>query len=76
MTVCLHNRHVPIAWPVHDMCIADLLPDLCLTQGSWVRMPLAWERNVTEVQKMLGEVHDALPDWNNVHEVRTQTLLT
>ena len=37
-------------------------------EGTWVRMPLSWERNVQDVQAMLQEVHAALPDWCDVNE--------
>lgn len=37
-------------------------------EGTWVRMPLSWERNVDDVQAMLQEVHAALPDWGDVNE--------
>ncbi len=36
--------------------------------GQWARMPLAWERNVTEVKGMLEEMDRAFPDWKNVNE--------
>jgi len=36
--------------------------------GTWVRMPLSWERNVEDVKAMLGEIDAALPSWKNVNE--------
>ena len=38
------------------------------TDGQWVRMPLSWERNIPEVQTMLGEIDASLPHWKNVNE--------
>eukprot|EP00041_Stephanoeca_diplocostata_P026043 m.694275 g.694275 ORF g.694275 m.694275 type:complete len:989 (+) comp22879_c0_seq1:253-3219(+) len=36
--------------------------------NNWARMPLAWERNVTEVKAMLDELDAILPRWKNVNE--------
>jgi len=36
--------------------------------NNWARMPLAWERNVTEVRAMLDEINALLPRWKNVNE--------
>jgi len=36
--------------------------------GTWVRMPLSWERNVDAVKAMLAEIDATLPAWKNVNE--------
>ena len=36
--------------------------------NNWARMPLSWERNVTEVRSQLDELNALLPRWKNVNE--------
>ena len=36
--------------------------------GSWVRMPLAWERGIEDVKNMLNEIDAVLPAWKNCNE--------
>lgn len=38
------------------------------SEGQWARMPLAWERNLPEVQQQLQELDAAFPLWKNVNE--------
>lgn len=37
--------------------------------GQWARMPLAWERNVSEVKADLTEMSKCFPNWKNVDEM-------
>ena len=36
--------------------------------GQWARMPLSWERSIPQVQSLLLEMDNALPQWGNVNE--------
>jgi len=37
-------------------------------EGQWARMPLAWERNIPEVQALLQHLDSTFPSWKNVNE--------
>ena len=37
--------------------------------GSWIRMPLAWERHLPEIRQKLVAIQDVLPNWTSASEM-------